>query len=116
MSAARSRGYHPATPWAVRDRSNQARAAPRDDVVFRSTTRPDGSATRHYEVPGVTAFLNEPGFRAWLSDALPSGREVDLVSVLVIQDVLDHHVSILTCCLERRRGSATGPFRGQPAR
>ena len=48
--------------------------------------------------------------------AIPIGREVDLVSVLVIQEVLDHHASIQTCCLERRRGSATGPFRGQPAR
>jgi hypothetical protein len=85
-------------------------------VVFRSTTRPDGSTTKHYDVPGVTAFLDEPAFRAWLSDAVPSGRESDLVSVLAIQEVLDYHASILTCCLERRRGSVTGPFRGQPAR
>jgi hypothetical protein len=65
-------------------------------------------------MPGVTAFLNEPAFRAWLSDAVPSGWDVDLVSVLVIQDVLDHHASILTCCLERRRGSATGRSEANP--
>jgi hypothetical protein len=85
-------------------------------VVFRATTRADGSTARYYEVPGCTASLDEAGFSAWLRDHAAGGREIDLVSVLVIQEELDQRASILTCCLERRRGSATGPFHGEPAR
>jgi hypothetical protein len=36
--------------------------------------------------------------------------------VLVIQEVLDARGAIVTCCLEHRRGSATGSFHGRPAR
>jgi hypothetical protein len=36
--------------------------------------------------------------------------------VLVIREVLDRHGSILTCSLERRRGSPTGKLYGEPAR
>jgi hypothetical protein len=67
MSAARSGGTIQPHRGPLADRPNQARAASRYYVVFRSTTRPDRSTTRHYEMPGVTAFLNEAAFRAWLS-------------------------------------------------
>jgi hypothetical protein len=85
-------------------------------VVFRATTHADGSTIRHYQVPDVTTRLDEHGYNTWVSDHVPSGRETDLVSVLLIQEVLDEHALILTCCLERRRGSSTGPFHGEPAR
>jgi len=98
------------------DRIDQPRIAPRHYVVFRATTRADGCTARHYEVPGGTAALDEAGFSAWLREHAPDGREIDLVSVLVIQEVLNPRASIETCCLERRRGSATGPFHGEPAR
>ncbi len=103
-------------PGRSLDRTDQAHPAPRHYVVHRATTNADGSIVRHYQVPGPTGPLDEPGFAAWLRAHAPSGRTIDLVSVLVIQEVLDQHGSILTCCLERRRGWASGPFRGVPAR
>jgi hypothetical protein len=85
-------------------------------VVFRATTRADGTTTSHYDVPDAPAPLNEPGFGAWLRHHVPAGREADLVSVLVIRETLDRREAIETGCLERRRGSATGRFHGNPAR
>ena len=116
MSAARRADANRPCPGRPVDRLDQPRTAPRHYVVFRATTRADGSTARHYEVPGGTASLDEAGFGAWLREHAPDGREIDLVSVLAIQEVLDPRASILTCCLERRRGSATGPFHGEPAR
>ena len=116
MSAARRGDASRPSPGRSVDRIAQLGAAPRHYVVFRATTRADGSIARHYEVPGGTAPLDEAGFGAWLREHAPDGREIDLVSVLAIQEVLDPRASILTCCLERRRGSATGPFHGEPAR
>jgi hypothetical protein len=111
----RSRPGRP-RPGQSSDRADQTQPAPRHYVVFRATTRADGSTVRHYEVPGLTAALDEPGFAAWLREHIPGGQEIDLVSVLVIEEELDRHASILACCLERRHGSATGPLRGAPAR
>ena len=98
------------------DRTDQSHPTPRHYVVFRATTRADGSTASYYEVPSLTGALDEPGFDAWLQEHIPSGQEIDLVSVLVIEEELDRHASIQACCLERRRGSATGPLRGAPAR
>lgn len=96
--------------------TDRIRGVPRHYVVFRTTTRADGATASHYDVPSATGALDEPGFGAWLRDHVPGERADDLVAVLVIQEVLDQHGSILTCCLERRRGSATGPYHGDPAR
>jgi hypothetical protein len=84
--------------------------------VFRVTTRADGAITRHYEMRGVPGVGDEPSFNAWLRLHVADRQETDLVSVLVIREVLDRRGAILTCCLERRRGSTSGPFRGEPAR
>jgi hypothetical protein len=92
------------------------RVAPQHYVVYRAATRADGTVTKHYEVPGLPEALDEAGFHAWLRAHVADRQEADLVSVLVIREVLDGRGAILTCCLERRRGSASGPFRGNPAR
>ncbi len=110
-----------ARPARLAARTAKAETAPRHYVVHRATTRPDGATTKLYEVPGVTrlgaaTLLDEPGFTAWLRDNAPTDVERASISVLVIQEVLDARGSIVTCCLEHRRGSATGPFHGRPAR
>jgi hypothetical protein len=96
--------------------ADQAHAAPRYYVVHRTTTWADGSIIRSYEVPGRAGSLDATEFAAWLAAQVPQGREAELVSMLVIQEAVDHHGAILTCSLERRRGSATGAFQGEPAR
>jgi hypothetical protein len=116
MPAERRRDIIRPDPGRSVDRRGQVHAAPRHYVVFRETMHADGSTARRYDVQGSPAPLDEPGFGTWLRDHAPGGRAIDLVSVLVIQEVLDRDASIVTCCLERRRGSATGPFRGEPAR
>jgi hypothetical protein len=116
MHAARRRDAIQPTPVRSPDRPDQLYPAPCHYVVFRATTRADGVATTHYEVSGLTGALDEPGFAAWLSGHVPKGREIDLVSVLVIREALDQHASIVSCCIERRRGAATGPLHGAPAR
>jgi len=121
MSAARRGDAGQASPGAQSDlptpsRHTQAGAAPRHYVVFRATRRADGSASSFYEVPEAGAQLDGPGFNAWVAANVPGGRATDMVSVLVIDEVLDRHGSIVTCCLERRLGSATGPLHGDPAR
>ncbi|HSZ90824.1 MAG TPA: hypothetical protein VK822_15790, partial [Acetobacteraceae bacterium] len=71
------------------DRTDQSHPTPRHYVVFRATTRADGSTASYYEVPSLTGALDEPGFDAWLQEHIPSGQEIDLVSVLVIEEELD---------------------------
>ncbi len=116
MHPARRRDPIQPQPGRSPDPTDQPHPTPRHYVVYRATTHADGATVAHYEVPGLPGPLDEPGFAAWLRAHVPSGREIDLVSVLVIQERLDQHASILTCCLERRRGWASGPFRGAPAR
>jgi hypothetical protein len=113
--AIRSRAGRPRS-GETPDRADQTHPTPHHYVVFRATTRADGTTARHYQVPGLTEALDELGFAAWLRDHIPGGQETDLVSVLVIEEELDRQASILACCLERRRGSATGPLKGAPAR
>lgn len=116
MQAARRKDTTRPRPERSPDRADQAHPMPRHYVVFRATTRPDGTMTRHYEVPGPSGALDEHGFDDWLRERVPQGEEIDLVSVLVIQEELDGHAAIRDCCLERRRGSPTGPLHGAPAR
>jgi hypothetical protein len=75
-----------------------------------------GHLIAQYEVTVSPSYFGANQAQATIARMIPGGRENDLVSVLVIQEVLDQRASILTCCLERRRGSATGPFHGEPAR
>jgi hypothetical protein len=121
MPATRHGDIGPARPAGPATRTGKADTAPRHYVVFRATTSADGATTRLYEIPGVTrlgapTLLDEPSFGAWLRDNAPTESERGLIAVLVIQQTLDARGSIVTCCLERRRGSATGPFHGRPAR
>src|SRR5271156_3724804 len=102
MQAARRRDTPRRRPERSPDRADQTHPMPRHYVVFRATTRSDGTITRHYEVPGLVGALDEHGFYAWLREHVPQGQEIDLVSVLVIQEELDGHAAIQGCCLERR--------------
>lgn len=92
------------------------RATPRHYVVFRATTRPDGSTREQYEVPELPAPVDRAGFVAWLDTSLPSTKDHALLSCLVIRELVDVHGSLLTCTIERRRGSPTGRYQGEPAR
>jgi len=89
-------------------------------VVLRAKTHADGSTVRQFDVPGpggtTPTSLDQAGFNVWLRAHVPRARASDLVSMLVIEEVLDHHLSIVTCSLERHLGSPTGPFHGEPAR
>lgn len=100
---------------AKRDRASGSAVA-RHYVVFRATTRPDGTTTKQYEVPSSDAPLDETGFAAWRQAHVPAGQSGDLLSILVIRETVDLHGSILTCALERRRGSIAGRLHGAPAR
>jgi hypothetical protein len=84
--------------------------------LFRSTTISGGTATASYAVPGLEAALDEASFLAWRGANVPAGQENDLVAVLTVHEVLDDTGAIRSAALERRRGSASGPFRGEPAR
>jgi hypothetical protein len=116
MSPAKRGDTDRSRPGRSANRVDKARFAPLHYVVFRATTYVDGSTTSHYDVPGTQASLDEPGFAAWLRDHVPDLHARDLVSVLVIRELLDGRGLIETGCLERRRGSATGAFHGEPAR
>jgi hypothetical protein len=85
-------------------------------VVFRVTTRADGETVARYEGISSGAPLDETGFAAWRQQNVPIGTVDESLSILVIRELLDAHGSILTCALERRRGSATGRLHGSPAR
>ena len=82
--AIRSRAGRPRS-GETPDRADQTHPTPHHYVVFRATTHADGSTIRHYQVPDVTTRLDEHGYNTWVSDHVPSGRETDLVSVLLIQ-------------------------------
>ncbi len=116
MQAARRRDAIQLRPGRSPDPGGQPHPVPFYHVLFRATTRADGSIATYYQVPGLAGALDGPGFAAWLHEHVQAGQEIDLVSVLVIEEELDRHGSILACCLERRRGSAIGPLRGAPAR
>lgn len=92
------------------------RATARHYVVYRASTQADGSVVTQYEVPGIAAPLDEAGFASWRQIHAPVGAQDDQLLILVIRELLDAHGSILTCALERRRGSLSGRLYGAPAR
>jgi hypothetical protein len=89
---------------------------PTHRILHRSTRFADGRQVAGYELPGEPPFADETALRHWCArHELTDDRLLD-VAVLVIQEELDSHGLIRTCVLERRVGSASGPFRGAPAR
>ena len=85
-------------------------------IIFRSTRYADGRVVEGHEVPGEKRRLNDPALDFWLARHGLAGGERLAVAVLVIRETLDEHGQIRQCTLERRRGSADGPFYGDPAR
>ena len=85
-------------------------------IIFRSTRYADGRVVEGHEVPGEKRRLNDPALDFWLARHGLAGGERLAVAVLVIRETLDEHGLIRQCTLERRRGSADGPFYGDPAR
>lgn len=96
--------------------SSHARATTRHYIVYRVSTEADGSVVTQYEVPGAAGPLDEAGFAGWRQIHAPIGEPDDRLSILIIRELLDAHGSILTCALERRRGSISGRYHGSPAR
>jgi hypothetical protein len=85
-------------------------------IIFRSTRHADGRVEEGHNVPNEKRRLNDPALDFWLARHGLAGGERLAVAVLVIRETLDEHGLIRQCTLERRRGSADGPFYGDPAR
>jgi hypothetical protein len=84
-------------------------------VIFRSTRRDDGALIEGYQVPDESGLLTPAAFEVWLAHRLKDADRL-AVAVLVIREVLDARGVIQQCTIERRRGSAAGPYAGDPAR
>jgi len=84
-------------------------------IIFRSTRRVDGSLLEGYVVAGETQPIEAAGLEDWLTARVGNVDRL-AVAVLVIREILDTHGMILQCTIERRRGSADGPFCGDPVR
>jgi hypothetical protein len=84
-------------------------------VIFRSTRRADGSLLEGYQGPGEPQPIAANDFEHWLTSRLGSTDRL-AVAVLVIRETLDTQGMILQCTIERRRGSADGPYFGDPVR
>ena len=84
-------------------------------IVFRSTRRVDGSLMEGYFIGHESHPLGADALDNWLTTRLGSADRL-AIAVLVIREVLDTRGMILQCTIERRRGSADGPFSGNPAR
>jgi len=95
---------------------NGAAPDPVQQVIFRSTRRSDGTMLEGYHVPGESRLLDEAGLNDWLTSHRLAGAERLAVAVLLINETLDARGLITQCTLERRRGSADGPYCGEPAR
>jgi hypothetical protein len=89
---------------------------PVQQVIFRSSRRADGSLTEGYAVPGEEQPLDEAALELWLTRHGLAGPERLAVAVLVIHETLDARGAVVQCTIERRRGSAEGPYCGEPAR
>jgi hypothetical protein len=101
---------------ATKRGSGHVRTTVRHYVVYRVSTQADGAIVTQYEVPGIAAPLDEAGFANWRQVHAPIGEQDEHLSILIIRELLDVHGSILTCALERRRGSLIGRYHGAPAR
>jgi hypothetical protein len=95
---------------------NGAAPEPIQHVLYRSTRHADGTLTEGYAVPGEARPLKDAALDFWLARHRLSGADRLAVAVLVIRETLDARGLIAQCTLERRRGSADGPYCGNPAR
>jgi hypothetical protein len=95
---------------------NGAAPDPVQQVIFRSTRRADGTIQDGYHVPDQPQALDEAELNDWLTRHRLAGAERLAVAVLLINETLDARGLITQCTLERRRGSADGPYCGEPAR
>lgn len=84
-------------------------------IVYRSTRRVDGSLLEGYLIGNEPPPLDADALDDWLTTRLGSADRL-AVAVLVIREILDTRGMILQCSIERRRGSADGPFCGNPVR
>ncbi len=89
---------------------------PVQHVIFRATRHADGSAAEGYDIPGGKRQQNAAALDFWLARRHLAGADRLAVAVLVIRETLDARGLIMQCTLERRRGSADGPYCGDPAR
>ena len=63
----------------------------------------------------TTFHASRDSAQDWLA-ARPGNLDQLAVAVLVVREVLDARGMIVQCTIERRRGSADGPFCGDPVR
>src|SRR5580704_1501774 len=81
-------------------------------VVWRSTARPNAPDVSGYQLPGEPHRSGEAAFAHWLVGHDLAGPGRLSVSVLVIREHLDDAGLLRDGVLERRRGSAEGPYYG----
>lgn len=106
----------PAPRFAAGRRADAVMPQPLRYAVLRDVVHADGRAETSYGVQHPATRLSAEGFQAW-RDAEGLGSDQDLgLALLVIHETRDHAGNISQCTMERRRGSPTGPFRGEPAR
>lgn len=84
-------------------------------LIYRSTRRADGSHAQGYHAAGETEPVTAANYDNWLTGRLGDTDRL-AVAVLVIREVLGADGLISQCTIERRRGSADGPFYGDPVR
>jgi hypothetical protein len=95
---------------------NGAAPEPAQHVIFRATRQADGTLVEGYDIPGEKRQRDSPALDFWLARHRLAGADRLAVAVLVIRETLDSRGLIMQCTLERRRGSADGPYCGDPAR
>ncbi len=95
---------------------NGAAPEPIQHVLFRATRQADGSMVEGYDIPGEKRQRDSAALDFWLAHHRLAGANRLAVSILVIRETLDSRGLIMQCTLERRRGSADGPYCGDPAR
>ena len=84
-------------------------------VTYRSTRYADGSLLEGYQATSETEPITTSNVEDWLAVRLGNIDRL-AVAVLVIREVLNTDGLIAQCTIERRRGSADGPYCGDPAR
>jgi hypothetical protein len=90
--------------------------APAIYVVWRATARVGTPEFAGYELPIQPGRQDEAEFERWLNGRKLVGADRLSVSVLVIREYLDDAGQVREGILERRRGSADGPYYGNVAR
>jgi hypothetical protein len=112
-----SAGHTPASAWGDEVAAAREGEAPEPvhHVIFRSTRRDDGALIEGYQAPDESGLLTPAALEIWLANHLNDADRL-AVAVLVIREVLDARGLIRQCTIERRRGSAAGPYAGDPAR